>query len=81
MNLKINSFIVFAFLCCSSAFSQDTVKVKKVVHKIPAASIKPADCSSEVKAPPREILPVSNGIKREELIVAPTAKTASKSKK
>lgn len=54
MKLKFNLLIVFIFLFCAYGFSQDSIKAKKVIYKIPASEVKPIGCSSETKLLPKE---------------------------
>ena len=49
MNLKINSFIVISILFCSHGFSQDPAKQEKIIYKIQADKVKPANHSEEKK--------------------------------
>ncbi len=54
MNLKVTSFIVFLFVFGINGFSQDPAKTEKTIHKIPAATIKPATHTDEKKVVAKE---------------------------
>lgn len=54
MNLKIKLFIVFSFVFCMMGYSQDPVKQEKVIYKIQADKVKPANHSEEKKVVAKE---------------------------